>query len=77
MNNDLIDILLNISIWSVVKIFILVALAIYLVFAVVVIRQVNTMTKVVSGELDIPLKILSWFHLLITLIVISLAVIVL
>lgn len=77
MNDNWIDIIMNISVWSVAKILILIALIIYLIFAIVVIRQVNTMTKVVSGQLNIPLKILSWVHLLLTLLVIILSIVVL
>ncbi len=77
MNDNWIDLILNISIWSVAKVFIIIALIIYLIFAIVVIRQVNSMTKVVSGQLNIPLRILSWVHLLFTLLVIVLSIVLL
>lgn len=77
MNDNFIKAILNISIWAVAKILILFALAIYLIFAVVVIRQVNAMTKVISGQLNMPLKILSWLHLLFTILVILVCIVVL
>lgn len=77
MSPDIVNIIMNISVWAVAKVFILIAMLVYLVFAIVVIQQVNAMTKVVSGQLNIPLKILSWIHLLMTLFVIILAIVIL
>lgn len=77
MNDNFIKAILNISIWAVAKILILFALVIYLIFAVVVIRQVNAMTKVISGQLNMPLKILSWLHLLLTILVILVCIVIL
>ena len=53
---------LDAPIWWVVKLIILVGLLFYLVFAVVVIRQVQLMTKPVAGELDRTIRIVSWIH---------------
>ena len=69
--------LTKISIWGVAKVLILIALAIYLIFAVVIVRQVYAMTKVVSGELDLAIKIAAWIHLVLTLLVVFLAVVIL
>jgi len=49
-------------VWGVAKLIILVGLLFYLVFAVVVIRQVQLMTKTVAGELDRTIRIVSWIH---------------
>jgi hypothetical protein len=77
MNDNWLDMIMNISVWSVAKAIILLALVIYLIFAIVVIRQVNAMTKVVSGQLNVPLKLLSWAHLIFTLLVIVLSIVIL
>jgi hypothetical protein len=77
MNDNWLDIILNISVWSVAKVLMLIALVIYLIFAVVVIRQVSVMTKVVSGRLNIPLRLISWAHLIFTLLVIILSIVIL
>ena len=69
--------LTGISIWQIAKALILIALLIYAIFALVVVRQVYAMTKVVSGELDQALKIIVWIHFIITLLVIGLALVVL
>ena len=65
--------LTKISIWGVAKALVLIALIIYLIFAVVIVRQVYAMTKVVSGELDLAIKIAAWIHLALTLLVVFLA----
>jgi len=62
MENWLSD-LIGISVWTLAKFLLLFALGLYLIFALVVLRQVYSMTKVVSGELDWPIKIVVWFHL--------------
>ena len=53
---------LDAPIWCVVKIIILVGFFFYLVFAVVVSRQFQLMTKTVAGELDRTIRIVSWIH---------------
>jgi len=72
-----IEFVTGVSIWSVAKIFVVVALLIYVVFAWVVVSQVKMMTRVVSGELDLPIKIISWLHFVFSLFVIFLALVVL
>lgn len=75
--NNFWSFLTSISIWGVAKLLVLVALGIYLVFAVVVVRQVYAMVKVVSSELDSVIKIIAWLHLILALLVVFLAVVVL
>ena len=78
MNGDqIIDWILNISVWGVAKILILFAMLIYLIFAIVVIRQVKAMTKVISEKLNPFLRIISWFHLLLTILIILLSIVIL
>jgi len=52
----------EVPVWGVAKLIILVGLLFYLVFAVVVIRQVQLMTKTIAGELDRTIRIVSWIH---------------
>ena len=59
---NLLDVILAISVWDVAKIGILVFLFIYIVFSVVVIRQVNLMSQALNGTLNLPLKVLAWLH---------------
>jgi len=55
--------LLNLNPWSLVKIGFLIFLALYFAFAVVIIRQVKLMIKVLNGTLELPLQIMALIHL--------------
>jgi len=73
----LVDFILNISIWGVAKALVVFALLIYLVFAIVVLRQVYLMAKVVSGRADFLVKVFAWAHLFFVVFVIFLALVIL
>jgi len=49
----------SLSFWSAVKIFVLLALFVYICFAFIVVRQVSIMTEVVSSQADFFLKTIS------------------
>lgn len=61
--DQLLAFLLGINIWSLVKVLFLVALLIYIAFAIIVVRQVNLMRETLNGVLDWPLRIIAWIHL--------------
>lgn len=63
MPNEALVPLLQISVWFIVKIFFLVALAVYVVFAAVVIKQISLMTKTVKVGFAGPLKAFGYAHL--------------
>lgn len=69
--------LLNISIWLIIKIFILVILFLYSVFAVVVIKQVTMMSKTFKSALNTLIHFLSVAHLLFVIFIFILALIIL
>lgn len=69
--------ILGISVWLIAKIFILFALAIYLVFAVVVIRQVNLMIATVEVGFETPIRLLAWGHFLFSVGIFILAILIL
>ncbi len=73
----LIDFFSGTGIWTIAKIFVITGLGIYLIFAFVVVQQVKMMTKVISAELDLPIKLISWFHLFFTIFTIFLAIVIL
>lgn len=75
--DQLLNFLLGISAWSVVKLLVLLALLLYLIFAIVIIRQVDLMRKALNGILDLPLRIIAWIHLGIALGIFLLAIIIL
>lgn len=65
----------NINIWSIGKLFVLIGLAVYAIFAFVVVRQVKLMTEVVSGILTHSLRIVSWIFFLFSVSVFFLALV--
>jgi hypothetical protein len=65
------------TIWFLVKILFLIGLAIYIAFAVIVIRQVNLMTQALNGSFDFPIKLVSWIHLGVAIAVFFLALVIL
>ena len=74
---DFIESFLGVSVWGVAKWVVFLALFLYFFFALVVVRQVKMMTRVVSGILDLPIKIFAWLHLLFAVLVILFALIIL
>lgn len=61
---QIINSILNLDVWAIAKLFVLVGLGVYIVFAFVVVRQVKLMTQVVSGILSGFLNFLAWFFFL-------------
>ncbi len=49
--------------WLLIKAFSLVLLGIYLIYAMVIIRQVKLMTDTLHVGFEAPVKFLSYFHL--------------
>ena len=65
------------TVWTVVKWLMVVGLILYNVFAVVVMRQVSLMSRTVNGILELPLKLLSWVHLGLSLVALVVAIVIL
>ena len=57
----------GLSVWLVAKVFILIAIGIYLVFALVVIRQISLMIETVEVGFSFPIRLVCWLHLLFTI----------
>jgi len=55
--------LLNIDIWALVRIFVLILLLMYTIFALVIVRQVGLMTRALELKLEPLIKFISWVHL--------------
>lgn len=53
----------GISIWLVVKVAALILLGMYLIFALIVVRQVKLMTDTLSLGFETPIILLSYIHL--------------
>ncbi len=54
---------------SILKIIILFGVLIYMAFSLLVIRQTQLMTRTITGKLDKPIKVISWIHFLITVLI--------
>ncbi len=52
------------DVWLIVRFLFLFAIAIYIIFAIVVVRQVGLMTKTLEVGFEIPIKLIGILHLL-------------
>jgi hypothetical protein len=62
-------------VWVFVKILFVIGFALYLAFAVIIIRQVKIMSEVVEGLFIWPLRLLAWIHLGVAVFIFLLALI--
>jgi hypothetical protein len=69
--------LLGISVWLIAKFFVLFGLAIYIIFSLVVVRQVQLMVDTVEVGFEGPVKLLSYIHLVFAVLVFLFALIIL
>jgi hypothetical protein len=69
--------ILGISIWTIIKVFALVAFLLYIIFALVVVRQVQLMTDTLELEFEFPVRMLSYLHLGFAVVVFALALLIL
>lgn len=53
----------GISIWLIIKIFVLLFLAIYIVFGLVVVKQISLMEETLDAGFSFPIKAVGWAHL--------------
>ena len=59
----LLNFLLSLTIWHVVKLMFCLVLGLYIFFAVVVVRQISLMTETLNGQLELPLKLIGILNL--------------
>lgn len=52
--------------WMIVKISVLIFLFIYIIFAIIVTRQINLMSETLDVEFDEIIKVIGMFHLIIS-----------
>lgn len=69
--------ILNISIWLIAKIIALVLLGMYLIFALVVVRQVQLMTDTIEVGFEAPIRLFSYLHLIFAILIFVIAIIIL
>ena len=68
---------LGMSIWALIKILVLIILALYIIFALVVVRQVQLMTDTLEVGFEWQLRIIAFIHLIFAIGVLIFAVLVL
>jgi hypothetical protein len=69
--------IINISTWFIFKIFILIALIVYLVFSLVVVRQIRLMTETLKVAAGAFLRTFSYFYLALAIGILLLALVIL
>lgn len=67
----------TLSFLAIGKVFALIGLAIYIIFALVVIRQVGLMTKTIEVSFGKFIKLISWAHLIFAVFVFLTALVIL
>lgn len=53
---------LGIDLWFAVKIMFIIGMILYLIFGLVIIRQVGHMTKTLKVGFETPIRLLAWVH---------------
>jgi len=74
---QLLILLRGVTVWDGVKWLIVLGLGLYLVFAVVAVRQVQLMSRTINGALEWPIKLLATIHLAVAVVVLLAAIVVL
>ncbi len=69
--------LIGITVWAAAKIFVLLALAIYIIFALVVIKQIGLMLSTLEMGLGLVIRFVGWGHLLFAVGIFILAILIL
>lgn len=68
---------IGISVWAIAKVFVVFALILYTIFALVVVRQVQLMTDTLEVGFERPIQVLALIHLLFAVSVLIFALIIL
>lgn len=68
---------LGISVWLIAKIAALILLGMYLIFALVVVRQVQLMTDTIEVGFETPIRLFAYLHLIFAVLVFLAALIML
>lgn len=69
--------LVGITVWSILKVFILIFMVLYMIFALVVVRQVQLMTDTLEVGFEKQLRFMSFVHLLFAVAVFLFSIIIL
>lgn len=69
--------IVGVSVWLIAKVLVLIALAIYGIFAFVVLRQIQLMTDTLEVGFEAPIRMLGISHLALSLVIFVLALVIL
>ena len=69
--------ILNISILEIVRVMFLFAIGLYVLFSIIIVRQVQLMTDTLNVGLEAPVRVLAVIHLVVSLGVFVLALVIL
>lgn len=69
--------LFSLNVWAVAKLAYLLAILLYIIFSIVLVKQVNLMTRSLKGDLDRFLKIISKINLAVVILVFVIALLIL
>lgn len=75
--NTIVEIIRGLTLFGIIKGFFIVGLVMYVLFSLVIVRQIKNMTEAVEDEFNGIISILSWMHLLLAIGVLVLAIAVL
>ncbi len=67
----------GLNFWFLIKTLFIIALSLYLAFAVIIVRQVKIMFETLKGMLDWPIKLVAWIHLGVAVFVFVLSIVIL
>jgi hypothetical protein len=67
--------IIGVSVWMILKILVLVGLAIYAIFALVVLRQIQLMTDTLEVGFEAPIRMLGVAHFAFSLLIFVLALV--
>jgi len=60
---QVLNFIFKIQVWDIAKLIVSLIFLLYIVFALIVVRQVNLMAKTLVVPIDLPIKTVAWFHL--------------
>ena len=69
--------IIGISVWAIVKVFFLIALGLYILFSLIVIRQIQLMTDTLEVGFEAPIRLVGLIHLVVAISVFVLALLIL
>lgn len=67
----------GVTIWAIIKIFIIILLSLYIIFAFVIIRQVQLMTTTLEVGFESALKFLAFAHFICAIVVLIFSILIL